>query len=128
LPDIWDVSHETLFSGQLPVRLIVGLVDNKAHNGDRERNPFNFQHFSLKETRIYLDGQLHGLKPLKLDFATNRYVAAYADLFGGTNKINRDERNDIDRSDYAGGYALFAYDLTPNLVENDHVNLSWQRT
>jgi hypothetical protein len=127
-----DVSHEKLFSGQLPVRLIVGLivglVDNRAYNGDRERNPFNFQHFSLTEIGIYLDGQLHGLKPLKLDFAANRYVAAYAGLFGGTNKINRDEGNDIDRSDYAGGYALYAYDLTPDLAENDHVNLSRQGT
>jgi hypothetical protein len=33
-----DVSHEKLFSGQLPVRLIVGLADNRAFNGDRKRN------------------------------------------------------------------------------------------
>ena len=123
-----DVSHEKLFSGQLPVRLIVGLVDNRAYNGDRERNPFNFQHFSLTEIGIYLVGQLHGVKPLKLDFATGRYVAAYAGLFGGTNKINRDEGNDISRSDYANGYALYAYDLTPDLAENDHVNLTRQGT
>jgi hypothetical protein len=81
------------------VRLIVGLVDNRAYNGDRERNPFNF-----------------------------RYAAAYAGLFGGTNKINRDEGNNIDRSDHAGGYALYAYDLTPDLAENDQVNLSRQGT
>jgi hypothetical protein len=123
-----DISHEKLFSGQLPVRLIVGLVDNRAFNGDRERNPFNFQHFSLTEIGIYLDGQLHGLKPLKPDFVAGRYIAAYSGLFGGTNKINRDEGNDISRSDYANGYALFAYDLTPDLAENDHVNLTRQGT
>jgi hypothetical protein len=123
-----DVSHEKLFSGQLPVRLIVGLVDNRAYNGDRQRNPFNFQHFSLTEIGIYLDGQLHGLKPLKLDFAAGRFIAAYAGLFGGTNKINRDEGNDISRSDYANGYALYAYDLTPDLAEDDHVNLTRQGT
>lgn len=123
-----DASHEKLFSGQLPVRLIIGLVDNRAYNGDRERNPFNFQHFSLTEIGVYLDGQLHGLKPLKLNFASGRYVAAYASLFGGTNKINRDEGNDISRSDYANGYALFAYDLTPDLAEDDHVNLTRQGT
>lgn len=123
-----DVSHEKLFSGQLPVRLIVGLVDNRAYNGDRERNPFNFQHFSLTEIGIYLDGQLHGLKPMKLDFNTGRYVAAYAGLFGGTNKINRDEGNDVSRWDYANGYAIFANDLTPDLAENDHVNLARQGT
>jgi hypothetical protein len=123
-----DVSHEKLFSGQLPVRLIVGLVDNRAYNGDRQRNPFNFHHFSLTEIGIYLDGQLHGLKPLKLDFAAGRFIAAYAGLFGGTNKINRDEGNDISRSDYANGYALYAYDLTPDLAEDDHVNLTRQGT
>ena len=123
-----DVSNEKLFSGQLPVRLIVGLVDNRAYNGDRERNPFNFQHFSLTEIGIYLDGQLHGLKPLKLDYAAGRYAAAYAGLFGGTNKINRDEGNGISRFDFANGYALYAYDLSPDLGENDHVNLTRQGT
>jgi hypothetical protein len=123
-----DVSHEKLFSGQLPIRLIIGLVDNRAFNGDRERNPFNFQHFSLTEIGIYLDGQLYGLKPLKLDFAAGRFIAAYAGLFGGTNKINRDEGNDISRSDYSNGYALYAYDLTPDLAEDNHVNLTRQGT
>jgi hypothetical protein len=43
-----DASRETLFSGQLPTRLIVGLVDNRAYNGSRERNPFNFHHYSAR--------------------------------------------------------------------------------
>jgi hypothetical protein len=99
-----DASHEKLFAGQLPVRLIVGLVDNRAYNGNRDKNPFNFHHYSLCEIAVYLDGQLHGLNRLKLNFGSGRYVAAYSSLFGGTNKINRDEGNDISRSEYANGY------------------------
>jgi hypothetical protein len=56
-----------------------------------------------------------------------RYVSAYAGLFGGTNKMNRDEGNNIDRSDYAGGYALYVFDLTSDLAENDQVNLPRQK-
>ena len=52
-----DVSHEKLFSGQLPTRIVIGLVGNRAYNGDRQRNPFNFQHFNLNEIAVYLDGQ-----------------------------------------------------------------------
>ena len=63
-----------------------------------------------------------------MDFAAGRYITAYAGLFGGTNKINRDEGNDIGRSDYANRYVIFAYDLTPDLAEDDHVNLSRQGT
>jgi hypothetical protein len=52
-----DVSHEKLFTGQLPTRLIIGCVDNKAFNEDVSENPFNFKHFSLDEIMVYLDGQ-----------------------------------------------------------------------
>ena len=51
-----DVSHKKLFSGQLPMRIVIGLVDNRAYNGDRQRNPFNFQHSNLNEIAVYLDG------------------------------------------------------------------------
>jgi hypothetical protein len=36
--------------------------------------------------------------------------------------------NDINRSNYAGGYALYAYDLTTDLAVNDHVNVSRELT
>jgi len=37
-----DANCEKVFSGQLPMGIVVGLVDNRAFNGDRTRNPFNF--------------------------------------------------------------------------------------
>jgi hypothetical protein len=80
----------------------------------------------LKEIVIYLDGQLYGLKPLKPDFVADRYITAYSGLFGGTNKIYRDKGNDVSRSNYASRFVLFAYDLTPDITENDHVNLTQQ--
>ena len=46
-------------------------------------------------------------------------------LFSGTGKLQKDEGNDISREDYSGGYALYAFDLTPDLSEGgDHFNLS----
>ena len=123
-----DVTQEKLFSGQLPVRLILGCVDNRAYNGDIGRNPFNFQHFSLREISVYLDGQQHGIKPLALDYANGQCISSYMNLFTGTGKDYRDEGNDIDRSEFANGYALYAFDLTPDLAENDHFNLTRQGT
>ena len=63
------------------------------------------------------------MKPLMLDFENGHYIEAYMNLFTATNKINRDEGNSIQPSDFAGGYALYAYDLTPDLSEGDHFNL-----
>ena len=121
-----DVSHEKLFSGQLPVRLVLGLVDNEAFNGSFTMNPFNFKHFSLSELSIYLDGIQQGIKPIKSSFAQNNYVRSFMTLFGGTGKENRDEGNDLDREDYKNGYALYAFDLTPDLSDEGHFNLARQ--
>jgi len=33
-----DVSHEKFFSGQLPTRIVIGLVSNQALNGHAESN------------------------------------------------------------------------------------------
>ena len=45
-------------------------------------------------------------------------------LFSGTGKLQKDEGNLISREDYSGGYALYAFDLTPDLSEDDHFNLN----
>ena len=76
-----DVSHEKLFSGQLPTRIVVGLVRNDAFNGDRRRNPFNFQHFNVSEMSLYLDGQQSGIKPMELNYNNRHYIRAYNTLF-----------------------------------------------
>ena len=55
-----DVSREKLFSGQLPTRIVVGLVSNEAFNGSRTQNPFNFRNFGVTEIGLYLDGQQQG--------------------------------------------------------------------
>ena len=38
-------------------------------------------------------------------------------------KLNCDEGNGISRDDYKDGYALYAFDLTADLGEDDHLNL-----
>ena len=40
--NLQDVSQEKLFSGQLPSRLVIGLVLNSAFNGNNAQNPYNF--------------------------------------------------------------------------------------
>jgi hypothetical protein len=75
---------------------------------------------------VHLDGQQHGIKPLSMNFGSGYYVSAFMTLFSGTGKAKKDEGNGIDRSDFANGYALYAFDLSPDLSENDHFNLAHQ--
>jgi len=112
-----DVNHEKLFSGQLPERIVIGLVNNEAFNGDRAHNPFNFQNYDLSEISLYLDGQSQVLQPIQPNFTGHQYIRAYQSLFAGTGKLCSDEGLIISRDDYPGGYALYAFDLSPDLVD-----------
>jgi len=119
-----DVNHEKLFSGQLPTHMVIGLVDNRAFNGDHQRNPFNFQHCGRSEIGLYLDGQQqHAVRPIQPNFADRQYIRAYNSVFSGSGKLNVDEGLYIDRSDYYQGYVLYAFDLTADLGEDDHFSL-----
>ena len=120
----FDCSHEKLFTGQLSTRIVIGLVVNRAFNGSRDRNRFNFSHYNVSEISLYLDGQQqYALKPLQPNYNEGLYVRTYNTLFAGTNKINRDEGNFIKREDYKADYALHAFDLTADLAESDYFNL-----
>jgi len=118
------VTHEKLFSGQLPTRLVIGLVTNQAFNGHAESNPFNFQHFNLNDIALYLDGQQqHAIRPIQPDYERGPYIRAYNSMFAGTGKLCKDEGLYINRDDYANGYALYAFDLSADLGEDDHFGL-----
>ena len=125
-----SVNGETIDNvilGVLPKRLIIGFVENKAFNGDRKKNPFNFQHFGLNYLSLHVDGHQIPNRPLQPNFEGNNatYVDSYLTLFtgGGIHFLN--EGNGIDREAYSKGYSLFAFDLTPDLSANftSHWNL-----
>ncbi|XP_071944761.1 uncharacterized protein F54H12.2-like [Antedon mediterranea] len=119
-------TRESLFNGNLPKRLVVGLVSTEAFNGSYVRNPFNFQHFNTNFLALYLDGEQVPWKPLKPNFGQNaegNYILAYQSLFSGLNTLFDDTGNHISRDDYPRGYTLFAFDLTPDLASAGHFNL-----
>jgi hypothetical protein len=119
-----DFSQENVFAGQLPTRLVIGMVDNESYNGHYERNPFNFKNYDLNQIKVYLDGQQQLIRPIEPNFGAGQTIMAYMSLYAGTGKQQRDEGNDISREDFARGYSLYCFDLTPDLAEDDHFNLA----
>ena len=120
-------SKDNLFLGQLPQRLVVGLVDNDAYNGILNKNGFNFKNMNLNYLGLTVDGQhVPDSKPLTPKFTVaggQSYVQAYQTLFAGLNKMYQDTGHFISRDDYPNGYTLYCFDLSPDLNQGDHLNL-----
>ena len=118
-----SANQENLFLGQLPKRVVIGLVNNTAFSGNVAENPFNFKHFDIDFLALYVDGAQVPSKPLQPDFEGGNHMRSYVSLFSGTGLMCRDQGNDISRDEYGKGYTLFAFDLTPDLSDAGHFHL-----
>ena len=108
-------THDNLFLGQLPKRIVLGIVDNRAFNGDISLNPYNFQHCNLNYLAVHLDGQQVPWAPLQPSFSGSSYIRAFYTQFTGGDGISSDTGNTIGREQFVNGHALYCFDLTPDL-------------
>ena len=111
---VFTESFDNIFnSGIVPERLIIGLITNKAYNGDYKLNPFNFGHFGLKTIKLTVNNA--EIPEMAIDLSDpGERVKGYNTLFAGDGTMHRGQGNDINRVDWEAGYGLFIYDLTPD--------------
>ncbi|GBM40975.1 hypothetical protein AVEN_250301-1 [Araneus ventricosus] len=112
-----------VYVGQLLKRLVTGCVDNDVFHGSLSKNPFNFKHFNLNFIGLYVDGQSVPYNPLEPKFYQDNNIRAYQSLFLGTEKSGQDLGIFISRKEYPKGHTLYAFDLSPDLCDAEHLNL-----
>ena len=131
-----NVRQDNIFSGIIPNSFVVGLVHVDASTGEYGKNPYNFQHFGVTSVSLTANGQEIPFKLLTLKYPKDPdgkidpakdteldFDEAYNTLFSGTGKIYSNAGLDITREDYPGGYALYAFDLTPDMCKSaDYFN------
>ena len=115
---------DNISAGNLPKRIVFGLVDGDAFNGDITRNCYNFEHFSLNNVSVTVNGEHLPYSPIDMDFKEGLYNKAYYSLFNGVDRGSLDCGNYITREEYANGYTLFAFDLTPDKANGCNFNLA----
>ena len=128
--------QDNIFSGIIPKTFVVGFVNVDAVSGVYHKNPYNFAHFGVTSLSLTANGEEIPFKQLtltypeslegKIDPAKDKeldFDEAYNTLFSGTGKIYSNAGLDIDREDYPGGYALYAFDLTPDMCKSsEYIN------
>ena len=120
------VRQDNIFSGIIPKSFVFGLVDANSYSGENNKNPYNFQHFKVKTVTLSVNGEEIPFKQLVLDYTSataKDFIQAYNTLFPGTGKVYANTGLDITREEYAGGYTLYAFDLTPDMCNTaDYFN------
>lgn len=118
-----SINKDNVIMGQLPRRIIVGLVKNTAFNGVVTENPFNFQHFKLTYLALKVGSEQFPSKPLTPNYDSDLFLRSYMTLFEGTGMLNDNRGHGITRTSYKDGFALYAFDMTPDMTDGSHVDL-----
>jgi hypothetical protein len=120
------MQEETLsniFMGQLPVRLVVGLVKSKNYNGHKETNPFTFEHFNISHISLSVNGRQIPTRALEPNFEQKECRRSYHQLLETVLGSCQDERSiGISFDDYvSGGKTLFGFTLVSDGGGNSSV-------
>ena len=108
--------------GQLPKTLVIGMVEDDAFAGYYGSNPYHFKSFNLKSLTLIANGEHVPGTPLKID-ANGSTALCYQTLSYGLHKLDQESGSVIKKEDWARGYVLLAFDLTPDFNHTDHYAL-----
>ena len=107
-------TKDNLFTDLSPKMVMIAMLDNDAFNGDIKKNPFHFQHYNLTNFALTRDGRSIPGVPLKPNFKTNCYLRSYLQTMKAFDYWNTDDTNGLKPAEWAAGYTIYAFDLTPD--------------
>jgi len=105
---------DTPFGGRVPNRLVVGMVTAKAFEGDYTANPFNFQHFDVKEMGFTVNERSLPGPPIETDYEDDKYINAYRTLSSSLypTRIPLEPPYSIASGQYFNGYCFTIFNLS----------------
>lgn len=115
--------NTSLFSGQIPRRIIVGCVDSDAFHGAYNKNPFNFKHYSIISAKVMAGGQSYPSTPYQINISNGSYMRAYLGLFEALGMDGDNRGNQISRNGFIRGCMLLGFDLSPDSDDGNHWEL-----
>ena len=119
--------HSTIFNGEIPRRVVVGMVERAAFIGSKEKNPFCFKPFGIKEIYLNAGGVIYPRDHLQTDFKKNGFFRAYLQLLESMGLgYPQNHSCAISPQLYKSGMCLFAFDLTPSETDGNFWDLSRQ--
>ena len=105
LQDIWQ--------GEVPSRLVIGMVKSSGYAGDFSINPYNFEHFDVSSVGFYVNGEPTPRQPLKLDIGDSDYLQGLLSLYRVSGKLMENTDIGITRDMYRSGYSLIGFEVDP---------------
>lgn len=106
------LNEPNLYSGPMPTRICLGLIESTAQAGNYKKSPFNFQPFKVQEIDLRKNGQSLTSDPLKIDVAKNDYLQPYFHLQNSIGGFLSNDSCIIPYENFKDGKFIYVFDLT----------------
>ena len=113
---------DNIYHGNVPSKIIIGMVSNAAYSGNITLNPFNFLHKNVNYIEVSVDGNPVPHRPLKPNFIGEDYLSSYLSLMDSDYTSKKGVI--ISAEEYPSGYSLFLFDLQSYLSEDIMTNIN----
>ena len=113
-----DVMLNNVITGQIPRRIVVAMVLNKAFTGDIKENPFNFQHFNINYLAANIDGVQYPTLAYQPDFTNDLYIREYLSIFEAYNQITTDSVINLHILHYEDGNVMFGFNFSQDSTDD----------
>ncbi|XP_021959551.1 uncharacterized protein F54H12.2-like [Folsomia candida] len=104
-------TNESLITGLLPDRLVVGIVSSKAVHGHYNENPFNFIQADISSITVTVNSEQVTSQTFELDFDNKKSIEAYFSVFSGLGLTNLDTGIELTFDIIKNGKTLYVFDL-----------------
>ena len=116
---------DNVITGQLPYKIIMGLVSNKAYVGENNLDSLCFKNYNLNYLALNINGELFPKIPYQPDYANQNYQRVYFDFMRNIGALNSDFATQVDYVNYKSSLCLYAFNLNTSFAHNrDYIDIT----
>lgn len=115
-----------LWQGDVPSKIIVGMVSAAAFSGNYQKNPFYFQGFDTRSITFKVGNQTLPTDTMQMDLDGANYLIGLSSMYKVANKTFKDGGIRINRNNYREGYTLWGFNIDPTTNESVG-NIGWKK-
>ena len=106
-------NFSNVFTGQLPDRVVVGLVRDDAVAGSFILNPFNFENYDVNSICLKVNGDQVPRVALEPNFTSGDYLREYMYTLESLGYDLGDHMIDISPAEWSNGFTIYVFKVTP---------------
>ena len=111
-------NFNNIFQGNIPTKMIVGMVSQNNYIGNFNTNPLDFEHFDIQSIGLSVGNESIPAEPYQFNFEENQYMNGLLSLYRCSDKIWDNTDLGLSNDLYRKGLTLIGFNIDPTSPPN----------